>query len=128
MAAAGTVCPQIVPSQVAELDRALLPRVTMCRSCPAWAAKQYRRRRLSSNDLAADPCRNEFGNHDHYEDDEQHQARLIPIEISQRSIERHADPAAADQAEHCGFAHVDVPTKYRDGEERGLDLRPIAFE
>ena len=62
------------------------------------------------------------------EDHEQHQPDLVPVEIVERGIERHAEAAAADEAEHGGFADVDVPAEQRDRQEGRLHLRPVALE
>ena len=50
----------------------------------------------------------------------------VPLEEVQRGVERHADAAGADQAEHRRLAHVDVPAKQRDRPERRPHLRPVA--
>src|SRR6266851_3299954 len=54
------------------------------------------------DDPGPDPGGHDLGGDHHRKDHHQHQAGLIPIEVGERGIERHAEPTAADEAEHGG--------------------------
>src|ERR671925_17872 len=83
---------------------------------------------FGSDDLASDPRSRDFGDDDDREDDQKNQPGLVPIQIGESGIEGHAEAAAADEAENGGLAHIDVPAKNRDREERRLYLRPVALQ
>src|SRR5712691_11628192 len=89
-------------------------------------ATGFRERSYSNNPAAQQRGKDFGGDHDR-EDDEQHEAGAIPVEIVERGFQRHAEAAAADQAEHRRFADVDVPAEDRDREKSGLYLRPVAL-
>ena len=76
----------------------------------------------------ADLRDDDLGDDHHGEDRDQDQRDPVPLEQVQRGVERHADAAGADQAQHRRLAHVDVPAEQRDRPERGLHLRPVAEE
>src|SRR2546427_2793915 len=82
--------------------------------------------RESLQDPLANDGDDDLGQDHDYENCEQDDRNALPLEEVERGIERHADAAGADQAEHRGFADVDVPAKQRDRPERQLDLRPVA--
>src|SRR2546429_8542441 len=82
--------------------------------------------RESLQDPLANDGDDDLGQDHDYENCEQDDRNALPLEEVERRIERHAYAAGTNQAEHRGFADVDVPAKQRDRPERRLDLRPVA--
>src|SRR5262245_23053996 len=76
--------------------------------------RHWRRAARISDDPASDPGRDDLDRDHDRKDHEQDKTRLVPVEVGHCGFERHAQPAAADEAEHGGFTHVDVPAKRRD--------------
>src|SRR4029077_16449083 len=83
-------------------------------TAPDGAAPRAARRSAALNDPRAHQGGYDLRDHNHDEDHEQHQAGFIPVEVGKRGIERHAETAATDKAEHGRFAHVDVPAEHRN--------------
>src|SRR5262245_20989796 len=92
---------------VAAADASILRLVSMAYSFPDQSVL------ASSLDYPRpDPGGHDLG-HDHDgENYHQDQAGLVPVEVGERGFERHPEAATADQPQHCGFAHIDVPAKY----------------
>src|SRR5262249_40359534 len=73
-----------------------------------------RHRRWVSDDHASDPGGHDLDCDHDRKDHEEHKTRLVPVEVGHCGLERHPESAAADEAEHGGFTHVDVPAERRD--------------
>src|ERR1043165_746216 len=67
--------------------------------------------KLSLQDPRAEDGYQDFRKDHHDEDRDQHDGDQIPVKQVERGIERYTDAAGADDAEHGGFADVDVPAE-----------------
>lgn len=75
---------------------------------------QQARARFLLEQAAAEVGDDDFGDDDDGEDSQQDDGNAVPLEEVDGRIHDHADTARADQAEHRGFAHVDVPAQQHD--------------